>query len=135
MKLDSVVSNNNKLNHEFSTYLSCVQNQKATAVLFPTRKKSKLTEKQDRSNETKEIQETKNPPSPTSSLLHPTTKPLAGENPQNPFNPDKEMLGESHLLAFPLPSQGIELLLPPKQQAPSNNYGESVKIKFQRKMR
>jgi hypothetical protein len=61
-----------------------------------------------------------------------TNHQVAGEKPKNPFNPNKEMLGEFQSLPFSLPSQSITLLLPPKQQAPLNNYGESVIIKSQK---
>jgi len=42
VKLDSVVSTDNKINHEFSTYLSCVQNQKAS-IYMHINKESNLT--------------------------------------------------------------------------------------------
>ena len=53
-------------------------------------------------------------------------KPIAGFVQNNPKNLDTEMLGESINLTYSATPQGIQLLLPPIQKAPENNYGESV---------
>jgi len=126
VKLDSVFSADDKLNHKFSTYLGRVQNQRTTATLLP----SKI---EDKSPKNQELEKT----IPQESLivapqvaLCPTIKPVARQSSDNPLNPDKEMLGESLMLSFPQSSQSIKLLLPPKQKAPLSNYGESVIIKF-----
>jgi hypothetical protein len=93
-KLDSVVSIDNKLNHEFSTYLSCVPNQKAAAALVPTRLEAKLTKEQDQPHaRQKEIQELQK--SSQQVALQSNPKPLAGEKPENPFNPDKVSFNHS----------------------------------------
>jgi len=53
-------------------------------------------------------------------------KPIAGFVHNNPKNSDAEMLGELLNLTYSSTPQGIQLLLPPIQKAPENNYGESV---------
>jgi len=73
VKLDSVVSIDNKLNHEFSMYLSYVPNQKAAATLVPTRLDIKFTKMQDRPHtRQKKMQECQN--SSQQGALLPTTK-------------------------------------------------------------
>jgi hypothetical protein len=63
-------------------------------------------------------------------LIPSTAKPIAGLVQNNPKNSDAEMLGESINLTSSSTPQGIQLLLPPIQKAPENNYGESVIQKF-----